>query len=412
MPFDKIVRLDGRGRMSPHVDFILETLNGFEGFRCILDGSVSDGSAYAECLIKVPEVYAEKALAEGLDSAQAFAKLALESHGVMVLPQNRRDDDHASGLARFQVIAQNDLPKEQILVALNDIHKVYKNINKKYGRARPSIIDKTPTPCKKEYSKDFLEAAALQHISRAKEGNEPPHLILLFGGSGAGKGTFIRHIERSGLDIKNFVFNGLDEYLEYLPEYRQSLSNPKEVYKDAADDCYGGGSIPLAKIAGAEIIKRKQHVVYEDTGKNLKRTLERVLPPYEGAGYRVTLVLVDNDPEVAKSRSIDRFLVEGRYAPPDYIEGSFKNVPENFATLLTSGRVAEAVYCDNSCTEGGRISAAETERLLHMQLNCLKCWREEPVSPAAFQAGDKLIPDKALYEGKPVYFKKHKNQEL
>merc|ERR1719161_93602 len=253
LPFEEVVRLDAETGRSTHNNLILKRFSAFEDFTCISkeekSGTMHD---FVECDVKVPEMYAQKAYTDGLVPSQAFAKLALETHGVMVLPISV-----ATQYVRFQISPLDDVDEGILKAALDRLHSTHKSITKKYGRERPQILNKTPYPCKKEYPKEELQAAALKHISHAKEDNEHPHLLMLLGGSAAGKGTFIRHLQRSGVDILNFVFNGLDEYLEYLPEFQQSLSDPKAVYKDAADDCYGGGAIPLAKIAGAEIIKRK-----------------------------------------------------------------------------------------------------------------------------------------------------------
>lgn len=224
--------------------------------------------------------------------------------------------------------------------------------------------------------------------------HEEPHLLVLFGGSGAGKGTFIKHMKSHGFPADDFAFHGLDEYLQYLPEFVKTINDKSAVYKDAADACYGGGAIPIAKATQGHIIAGRKHVIYEETGKNLDRVLKRVLPPFEEAGYRITLVLVDNHADVAKVRAKGRFLQEGRYAPDDYIQGTFKNVPENFKKLRETGKVREAVYCDNSCMN----EAASAEDASKMK-TCLKCWRDASASAD----GSFLIPDAALIEGAPRY---------
>jgi len=229
-----------------------------------------------------------------------------------------------------------------------------------------------------------------------------PELLMLLGGSGAGKGTLIRKLKGHGLNVSDFVFHGLDEYLVYLPEFVKSVSDPKAVYRDAADDCYGG-AIAIAKAAQIDIIARRQHVIYEETGKNLKRILERVLPPFESAGYRITAVLVDNHPDIGKLRAIDRFQKEGRYAPDDYIEGTFKNVPENFNALLGTGRVHEAAYCDNSCLlKGEGITPAQAA---HMS-GCLACWPSDvapPTSDLPSSNSRRLVSEAAFEQEAPRY---------
>eukprot|EP00971_Amphidinium_carterae_P109133 2161076-Amphidinium_carterae.2 len=136
---------------------------------------------------------------------------------------------------------------------------------------------------------------------------------------------------------KEFAFHGLDEYLQYVPEYQQSISDPEHVYKESYA-CYGGAAIPAAKAANDLIISRrirsrekclcptvcKRHVVrvridtiYEETGKNLDRIKNRVLPPFLDGGYRVTvgradkragpLAQVHNHADIAIERGKGRF---------------------------------------------------------------------------------------------------------
>merc|ERR1712238_162845 len=136
----------------------------------------------------------------------------------------------------------------------------------------------------------------------------------------------------------------MGDYIELLPERQQTKNDPTNVYKDGADSCYGGGAIPLAKAVQKIMLERKMSAIYEETGKNLDRILTRVLPPFLDAGYEISVALVDNSEEIAKSRAVDRFQKEGRYAPPEYIAGTFKGVFPNFLTLKQKPFVKEAVY--------------------------------------------------------------------
>jgi len=250
------------------------------------------------------------------------------------------------------------------------------------------VEDATPTPCEARYGSEAQLEVVEAHLRGASRGHEQPHMLLLLGGSGAGKGTFLRAMGARGLAVGDFVMHGLDEYIAHLPEYRSSTSSPRVVYRDAADGCYRG-AIPIAKAAQAELLRRRQHVIYEDTGKDLGRLLERVLPPFEAAGYRIALALVDNAPEVARRRAPQRFLREGRFSPEAYIDASYRNVPENYARLRDMALVKESVYCDNSCL-------SEESGESRKEGGCLKCWLDKGSPPS------RLFPSGALLEGAPV----------
>merc|ERR1711972_41822 len=171
-----------------------------------------------------------------------------------------------------------------------------------------------------------------------------------------------------------------DEYLEYIPEYLQTIKDPDSVYKDAADACYPGAAIPAAKLAGNEITSRKIHLIYEETGKNLDRIKKRVLPPFVEAGYRITVVFVDNDPKTAIARAAGRFQETGRYAADDYIRGTFSKSFSSFEALKAMKEISEAVYCDNSGSE-------------------LRCWAD------GNRPSDALVPEALLLQGPPKYRK-------
>jgi hypothetical protein len=266
------------------------------------------------------------------------------------------------------------------------------------------VEENTPTPCLKAYSEDLVQAAVSKHLENRAGTSEKPHLLLMLGGSGAGKGTFLNHIGKHSFNVSEFVLHGLDEYLEYLPEYVKTVSDPDVVYKDAADACYGGGAIPIAKAAEPKITSGRLNTIYEETGKNLDRILKRVLPPFEKFGYRITTVLIGNHAEIAISRAGKRFQASGRYAPDDYIRGTFKDNLENYKELAKSGRVHEAVYCDNSCvTEGGSLDEAMKSR------DCIKCWRDDV---DAEDGGISLIPVSSLLSGPPQYMQPLRKEEL
>ncbi|CAK0831822.1 unnamed protein product [Prorocentrum cordatum] len=59
------------------------------------------------------------------------------------------------------------------------------------GGAARQERDKTPFPCKERYADDEIRSFVDRHLAGAKGGHKEPQLLLMLGGSGAGKGTFI-----------------------------------------------------------------------------------------------------------------------------------------------------------------------------------------------------------------------------
>mmetsp|Transcript_8319 Transcript_8319/g.18170 ORF Transcript_8319/g.18170 Transcript_8319/m.18170 type:complete len:285 (+) Transcript_8319:47-901(+) len=243
-------------------------------------------------------------------------------------------------------------------------------------------LDKTPHPCKEKYEPSEISNWVNEHLKEVQGGHATPHMLLTLGGSGAGKGTLIRawkdvaDTSKGHLHPDHFVFHGLDEYLDYIPEYRRTIEDPEHVYKDAADACYPGAAIPAAKLAGKEIVERRINAIYEETGKSVERIQKRVLPQFVEAGYRITVVLVDNKADVAINRSAHRFQKRGRYASEEYIRGTFGNNFESYTMLRGLDSVAEAVYCDNSAED-------------------LRCWADKTA------ADEPLLPAAMLLSGAP-----------
>jgi len=178
--------------------------------------------------------------------------------------------------------------------------------------------------------------------------------------------------------LTGFVFQGLDEFLNYLPEYQKSLQDEYYVYKDAADSCYAGAR-QIAKAALKILGDTGRPVIYEDTGKNLDRILLRGLPPFLDKGYKLTTVFVDNIPEIAVARAQDRFQRTGRYSAPDYLTKTFSNITYCFDHIANLPESSHAVYCDNSCLD----KAYMHWTIAAVKSDCMKCYttRGDPVLP-------------------------------
>lgn len=178
--------------------------------------------------------------------------------------------------------------------------------------------------------------------------------MLLLGGSGAGKSTLIRRLSKcSDAKVDKWVLSGLDEFLDWIPEYMESVKDPYVGYKKAADDCYWPEAIGIAKEVNKKCTDLNIPLILEDTGKNQKFSLDIVKSL--GKGRHVTVAMVDNLPEKAVERALGRFQLSGRYSPADYIRESFVPVWETFNAIETAyltGSIPATkmsfIYCDNS----------------------------------------------------------------
>jgi len=354
--------------LSKKAELVSQALNEMPGIQSL----PVEGAMYAFPQVYLPERFVKESEALGKAADMLYCIKMLEATGVIVVPGSGFGQRNGTWHYRITI-----LPEEGKLRRVLDRMKTFHTqfLKEYLGPGERAIEDKTPTPCQAKYSDQIQREIIEEHLAAASAQAEP-HMLLMLGGSGAGKGGFLKAMAKHGMNTRNFVLHGLDEYIEYLPEFKASKQHELVVFKDAADGCYSG-VIPIAKAAQNEIVKRKQHLIYEDTGKDLDRILKRILPLFQKAGYKIAVVLVDNLPSIAKRRSHGRFLKEGRYASDQYIESTFKNVPENYAKLKELAEVTEAYYCDNSCAEGV----------------CPKCWLDKGTRS--------LLPEEALQKGSP-----------
>ena len=180
----------------------------------------------------------------------------------------------------------------------------------------------------------------------------PLRMLILLGGSGAGKSTLLKFFEANGVDIKgDWVLSGLDEFLEFVPEYLLATRDPTIGYRTAADSCYKD-AIKIAQAVNQLCDERRHHLIIEDTGKDVART-QAFIEQGVQQGRDVTVALVDNDPEIAVTRALGRFQLTGRFSSAEYVRGSFGNVFENYCYMKRLAHAGELevstfIYVDNS----------------------------------------------------------------
>eukprot|EP00931_Biecheleriopsis_adriatica_P061650 TRINITY_DN37079_c0_g2_i1.p1 TRINITY_DN37079_c0_g2~~TRINITY_DN37079_c0_g2_i1.p1 ORF type:complete len:326 (+),score=47.30 TRINITY_DN37079_c0_g2_i1:118-978(+) len=214
------------------------------------------------------------------------------------------------------------------------------------------LLQDPPHTLHVKMSDDHVKLLAEQHIEgkRSVPETDPLRMIVVLGGSGAGKSTLVKFLESHGVDMQSWVLSGLDEYLDYVPEYLHAIEDNTVGYMTAADGCYSN-AISIAKAVNEMCAERRINVILEETGKDIQRTIRYIKKGRE-EGRHVLVALVDNDPNVAISRALSRFQVTGRYSSPDYIRGSFMNVFNNYHELKRLAAQGEIevnsfIYIDN-----------------------------------------------------------------
>lgn len=230
-----------------------------------------------------------------------------------------------------------------------------------YSMCMRRLLEDPPHVQKVRMPKRYVEMFANQYIEGKipQPAGKPQRLLVLLGGSGAGKSTLLRFFENHGVDMaREWVLSGLDEFLEFVPEYRMATRDASVGYRTGADSCYRD-AISIAIAVNKLCVARGIHLIIEDTGKDLKRTLA-FIEQFNAFGRDITVALVDNDPNVAVTRALGRFQLTGRFASSEYIRNSFRDVFENYCTLKRRAlkgeiRVSSFVYVDNSVHKRTRV---------------------------------------------------------
>jgi len=216
------------------------------------------------------------------------------------------------------------------------------------ARSRPEILERTPTPCT-TYSEHQVQEWANIHVGRVAGGHANPWAVVLLGGTGAGKGTFLQAVaDAGGFAAGDYVHHATEQYLQFIPEYRESKSNPRTVYVDAETVC-NEAAAAVARAALLRNLAGRQHCVFE--GSELKEPQFPHLLHLAQAHFRLLAVLIENTPGVVAESAWHRINITGRF--PHLDVESFSNARRDYEKLVAEGLVDEAYRCTFGCSASG-----------------------------------------------------------
>lgn len=189
-----------------------------------------------------------------------------------------------------------------------------------------------------------------------------PSLIMMGGGSGAGKTTIRAVLDAAGLLPKNRTEIDPDFIMAELTDYKK---------KQAAGDLCAAGEFhdqasDYAEILFNEAIAARYHVLYDGTMKTAFSSLKRIQRGVD-ANYSVVMAAVSCDTTEAVKRVYNRAVATNRWVPMSVIYSSHTGFSQSFMTypphmnrsllydnnnngsalvLNTSANAAEAVQWD------------------------------------------------------------------
>lgn len=221
---------------------------------------------------------------------------------------------------------------------------------------------------------EHIMSKFLDHVPSVPE-NQTPTAVVMMGGSGAGKGTILRHVLQ---DHHDFVNINPDDVKEELPEYQRAinlghegmagvmadkkLSHKEKAQKisEMARQDKGTGEPHSAKDAALSVheessdvageihrraVQGRKNLILDGTGKNAEKYGKKI-EELKAAGYHVRLMMPHIDMGEAKKRVKERADRSGRYVPDEFVEEAHHVIPGNFERL--AAKAHEAVLFNNN----------------------------------------------------------------
>lgn len=221
---------------------------------------------------------------------------------------------------------------------------------------------------------EHIMSKFLDHVPSVPE-NQTPTAVVMMGGSGAGKGTILRHVLQ---DHHDFVNINPDDVKEELPEYQHAinlghggmkgvmqdrkLSHKEKAQKvsEMARQDKGTGEPHSARDAALSVheessdvageihrraVQGRKNLILDGTGKNAEKYGKKI-EELKAAGYHVRLLMPHIDMGEAKKRVKERADRSGRYVPDEFVEEAHHVIPGNFERL--AAKAHEAVLFNNN----------------------------------------------------------------
>lgn len=150
--------------------------------------------------------------------------------------------------------------------------------------------------------------------------------VILGGAPGAGKSRIVEDI----IGTDGYVVIDSDDIKSYLPEYTKALLMNK---KSIAADLVHNESSDIANMTFYSSVEADSSLIFDGTMKKVSKYNELITCLRE-YGYKINLVVVDVDVEVALERVKQRYFTPmGRFVPEDIVVSANHLVAKSFFEL-------------------------------------------------------------------------------
>lgn len=173
-----------------------------------------------------------------------------------------------------------------------------------------------------------------------------PFLVHMLGIPGAGKSSFLSALAELWASPLPTLL-GFDQIMEQMPEY--TLARDKK-------EAFGSCELP-ARAAGyralQDLLSKKANILF-DNGGSAASHLDLLHFARDVLGYRVAVVSVISCPLAARERILQRYEIEGRYTPHEYLEDR----ADKIRALQESYRRVTPHFYEINNTESSSLSKA------------------------------------------------------
>ena len=179
------------------------------------------------------------------------------------------------------------------------------------------------------------------HCPQASE-NDPAIVIFTGGGYGAGKTSSLQFLVTEGKlpqSVQLSCLQGVDYCKQLLPEFNRV----KAVGDGRASEICQDESRLISNMLFGRLIEERRSFGWDSSMSNRDDSLAKI-EAAKAAGYRIGLIAVQTDVEVAIQRAMTRAKLVQRFAHPNFLEGSHRLFRQNFEdywALADSGFLIE-----------------------------------------------------------------------
>lgn len=202
---------------------------------------------------------------------------------------------------------------------------VWGTVPGKRGGTEQMHWDQEKNGYKTERKKLHEKVVASYFKGKTLPAEDAKHCIIAIGGIAAGKTTTL---EKRGLGGPNYVHMDPDDIKTQLPEYEHARA-----LKWEGSGAFGHEeSSLLSKQVYRKAVDDGHDLIIDGSGKNLNKMIGYI-KELKDHGYKVDLIMPDQDVEKGLGFAQKRAENDGRKAYEDLVRDAYDKVPKNFFTL-------------------------------------------------------------------------------